>query len=86
MHCLHDMTQKYEQAAPPDDGGGQGSFTTPDQAVLESTGSTESIQSIGSNPIKPRHENKGLLLFCLAVLLFVAGVVLTGYYKGTIHG
>jgi hypothetical protein len=63
------MTQHYTQAAPPDDGGGEGSFTTPDQALLEDRGNTESSELLPETPFRDRHSNKGLMVFWLVVLV-----------------
>jgi hypothetical protein len=72
-------------AAPPDDGGTEGSYTTPEQNLLAQPGDTRSSEQLGKTPRAraQEHRNRGLLWFHLSIVLMVAVMVVAAYLKDT---
>jgi hypothetical protein len=73
--------QRFERAAPPDDGGSQGSFTKPDEMLLERPEDTRSSELLGNEPPQPKHPNRNLLLLMLATVALAVVMFVIGVYK-----
>jgi len=74
--------QRFERAAPPDDGGNEGSFTKPDEMLLERPEDTRSSELVGNEGSQQQeHPNRNLLLLLLAIVALAVGMFLIAQYK-----
>jgi hypothetical protein len=79
------QTQRVQTlyAAPPDDGGTQGTYTRPEDTVMASPSDTRSSQTLENTELRPHDTNKGLWHFWLMVAVGAGLIVLVGLLQ---HG
>jgi hypothetical protein len=76
-------SEQPQRAAPPDDGGTDGSFTEPEQALLAEPGDTRASELVGKTPPQQEHGNRGFMWFLLSIVVLVLVMLAAGYFKNS---